>query len=164
MTQLQFNQDFEKIKGEEMQSELNDVVKSSIVILFNQYMEKERDRPMNNTSHERSEDRQDYRNENYERELTLNVAKVTLKDPRTRSGEFSTEIFEKYKRCDKSFLLSMLEMVVNGVSTRKVSKVVEQLCGEKVSKSMVSELTKKLDPIIKEWAERPLNQQYYNYI
>src|SRR5690625_6091596 len=58
----------------------------------------------------------------------------------------------------------MLEMVVNGVSTRKVSKVVEQLCGEKVSKSMVSELTKKLDPNIKEWAERPLNQQYYNYI
>src|SRR5690625_747956 len=119
---------------------------------------------MNNTSHERSEDRQDYRNGYYERDLTLNVGKVTLKVPRTRSGEFSTEIFEKYKRCDKSFLLSMLEMVVNGVSTRKVSKVVEQLCGEKVSKSMVSELTKKLDPIIKKWAERPLNQQYYNYI
>ena len=164
MTQLQFNLDFEKIKGEVMQSDLNDVVKSSIVILFNQYMEMERDRHMNNTSHERSEDRQDYRNGYYERDLTLNVGKVTLKVPRTRSGEFSTEIFEKYKRCDKSFLLSMLEMVVNGVSTRKVSKVVEQLCGEKVSKSMVSELTKKLDPIIKEWAERPLNQQYYNYI
>ncbi len=58
----------------------------------------------------------------------------------------------------------MLEMVINGVSTRKVTKVVEQLCGEKVSKSMVSGLTKKLDPIVKEWAQRPLNQQYYNYI
>src|SRR5690625_4106548 len=164
MTQLQFNLDFEKIKDEVMQSDLNDVVKSSIVILFNQYMEMERDRHMNNTSHERSEDRQDYRNGYYERDLTLNVGKVTLKVPRTRSGEFSTEIFEKYKRCDKSFLLSMLEMVVNGVSTRKVSKVIEQLCGEKVSKSMVSDLTKNLDPIVKEWSGRSLDRQYYNYV
>src|SRR5699024_10672096 len=164
ITQLQFNLDFKKIKGEVMQSDLNDVVKSSIVILFNQYMEMKRDRHMNNTSHERSEDRQDYRHGYYERDLTLNVGKVTRKVPRTRRGDYSTQIIEKYKRCDKSFLLSMLEMVVNSVSTRKVSKVVEQLCGEKVSKSMVSELTKKLDPIIKEWAERPLNQQYYNYI
>lgn len=164
MTQLQFNLDFEKLKGEVMQSDLNDVVKSSIVVLFNQYMELERDKHMNNTSHERSEDRHDYRNGYYERDLILNIGRVKLKVPRTRSGEFSTEIFEKYKRCDKSFLLSMLEMVINGVSTRKVTKIVEQLCGEKVSKSMVSELTKTLDPVIKEWAERPLNQQYYNYI
>src|SRR5690625_4021901 len=91
MTQLQFNLDFEKIKDEVMQSDLNDVVKSSIVILFNQYMEMERDRHMNNTSHERSEDRQDYRNGYYERDLTLNVGKVTLKVPRTRSGEFRSE-------------------------------------------------------------------------
>src|SRR5699024_2908518 len=117
-----------------------------------------------NTSHERSEDRQDYRNGCYERDLTLNAGKVTLKVPRTRSGAFSKEIFEKYKRCDKSFLVSKLEMAINRVSTRNVSKVVEQLCGEKVSISMVSELTKKLYPIIKELAQRPLNQQYYNYI
>ncbi|PAV27585.1 IS256 family transposase [Virgibacillus profundi] len=164
MTQLQFNLDFEKIKDEVMQSDLNDVVKSSIVILFNQYMETERDQYMKTSSYERDEDRIDYRNGYYERELILSVGRLALKVPRTRSGEFATEIFEKYKRCDKSFLLSMLEMVVNGVSTRKVTKIVEQLCGEKVSKSMVSELTKKLDPVVKEWAERPLNLQYYNYI
>lgn len=164
MTQLQFTLNFNKIKEEVMQSDLNDVVKSSIVVLFNQYMEMERDKYMNNSAYERSDDRQDYRNGYYDRDLTLSVGKINLKVPRTRSGEFSTEIFEKYKRCDKAFLLSMLEMVVNGVSTRKVTKIVEQLCGETVSKSMVSELTKKLDPIVKEWAERPLNHQYYNYI
>jgi transposase-like protein len=164
MTQLQFNLDFEKIKGEIMKSDLNDVVKSSIVLLFNQYMEMERDRYMENSSHERNKDRHDYRNGYYERDLTLSVGKVTLKVPRTRSGEFSTEIFEKYKRCDKAFLLSMIEMVVNGVSTRKVTKIVEQLCGEKVSKSMVSELTKQLDPIVKAWAQKPLNKTYYNYV
>lgn len=164
MTQLQFNLDLDKLKDGVMNSDLNDVMKSMIVVIFNQYMESERDEFMKNTSHERSEDRHDYRNGYYERDLIVNVGRVTLKVPRTRSGEFSTEIFEKYKRCDKSLLLSMLEMVINGVSTRKVTKIVETLCGEKVSKSMVSELTKTLDPIVKEWSERPLNHQYYNYI
>jgi len=164
MTQLQFNLDFKKIKEEVMKSDLNDVMKSSIIVLFNEYMEMERDKYMKNTSHERSENRNDYRNGYYERNLILNVGKVKLKVPRTRSGEFSTDIFEKYKRCDKAFLLSMLEMVINGVSTRKVTKIVEQLCGEKVSKSMISDLTKKLDPIVKKWSQKPLDRQYYNYI
>jgi putative transposase len=65
---------------------------------------------------------------------------------------------------DQSFILSMLEMVVNGVSTRKVKSVVEELCGESVSKSFVSSLTAKLDPIVKEWANRPLNTERYPYI
>ena len=164
MTHLQFNLDFEKIKQEVVQSDLNDVIKSSIILLFNEYMEMERNQYMKNAPHERDGDRQDYRNGYYERDLVLNVGKVKLKVPRTRNGGFSTKIFEKYKRCDKAFLLSMLEMVINGVSTRKVTKVVEQLCGEKVSKSMVSELTKKLDPIVKKWAQRSLKQNYYNYI
>ena len=58
----------------------------------------------------------------------------------------------------------MLEMVVNGVSTRKVTHIVEQLCGENVSKSFVSSLTQKLDPIVNEWANRPLNDTYYPYV
>src|SRR5699024_11941622 len=94
----------------------------------------------------------------------LNVGRVTLKVPRTRSGEFSTEVFEKYKRCDKAFLLSMLEMVINGVSTRKVTKIVEQLCGERVSKFMVSELTKKLDPVVTSWSQRSLDHLYYCFV
>ncbi len=164
MTQLQFTLDFEKIKEEVMQSDLNDVVKSSIVLLFNEYMEMERDKYMQNSSHERCKSREDYRNGYYERNIMLSIGRVKKRVSRTRSGEFSTELFEKYKRYDKAFVLSMLEMVVNGVSTRKVTKVVEQLCGEKVSKSMVSELTKKLDPIVKEWSQKPLNKQYYQYV
>lgn len=77
---------------------------------------------------------------------------------------FSTEVFERYKRCDQAFLLSMTEMFINGVSTRKVSNIVKQLCGENVSKSMVSNLTKKLDPVVKEWANRPLNVYHYRYL
>ena len=164
MTQLNLTLDFDKLKEEVMNSSLNDVLKSMIVIVLNQYMEMERDQYMNNRSHERDPERQDYRNGYYERDYVVNIGKIKLKFPRTRSGKFSTEVFEKYKRNDQAFLLSMLEMVVNGVSTRKVTKVVDQLCGESVSKSMVSDLTKQLDPVVKEWSERRLNHQYYRYL
>src|SRR5699024_11395732 len=75
---------------------------------------------------------------------------LDLKVPRTRSGEFSTDVFEKYERCDQALILSMLEMVVNGVSTRKIANITKRLYGETVSKSTVSKLTEKLNPIVKE--------------
>src|SRR5699024_12845016 len=69
----------------------------------------------------------------------------------------------KYKRCDQAFVGSMMEMVVNGVSTRKVTNIVEQLCGETVSKSMVSDVTEELKPIVEEWASRRLHR-YDRYV
>lgn len=164
MTQINFTLDFTKLKEELVQSDLNDLVKSAMVLILNEYMEKERDAYMENQAYERSEDRHDYRNGYYKRDYVLNIGKVKLKVPRTRSGNFSTEVFEKYKRCDQALLLSMTEMFVNGVSTRKVTNIVNQLCGESVSKSMVSDLTKKLDPVVKEWANRPLNVYHYRYL
>ena len=164
MTQINFTLNFEKLKEELVQSDLNDFVKSAMVLVLNEYMEKERDNYMENQAYARSEDRHDYRNGYYNRDYVLNIGRVELNVPRTRSGNFSTEVFEKYKRCDQAFLLSMTEMFVNGVSTRKVSNIVKQLCGENVSKSMVSNLTKKLDPIVNEWANRPLNVYNYRYL
>lgn len=164
MTQINFTLDFDKLKDEITRSNLNDIVKSSLVLVLNQYMELERDRYIKASSHERSEDRMDYRNGYYERELIMASGKIRLRVPRTRSGEFSTDLFEKYSRCDQALLISMLEMVINGVSTRKVTKIMEELCGESVSKSMVSNLTKKLDPIVNEWSNRPLNVMYFRYI
>lgn len=164
MTQINFTLNFDKLKEELVQSDLNDFVKSAMVLVLNEYMEKERDDYMENQAYDRSEDRHDYRNGYYNRDYVLNIGRVELNVPRTRSGNFSTEVFEKYKRCDQAFLLSMTEMFVNGVSTRKVSNIVKQLCGENVSKSMVSNLTKKLDPVVKEWANRPLNVYNYRYL
>src|SRR5699024_11308883 len=57
---------------------------------------------------------------------------------------------------EKALLTSMLEMYVSGVSTRKVSQVVEELCGKQVSKSFISDLTQQLDPMVKEWQYRSL--------
>ena len=127
-------------------------------------MEQERDKYLQARAYERSTDRRDYRNGYYERDLVLSLGKITLRVPRTRNGDFSPSIFERYARCDQAFLLSMLEMVVNGVSTRKVKNIVQQLCGESFSKSFVSSLTEKLDPVVNQWANRPLNTMYYPYI
>ncbi|WP_164668033.1 IS256 family transposase [Virgibacillus doumboii] len=164
MTQLQFNLDMDFLKESIMNSNIDNVVKSTIVLVLNEYMEKERDAYLNTKAYERSEERHDYRNGYYERDYMMSIGKIKLRVPRTRSGEFSPTVFEKYRRCDQAFALSMLEMVVNGVSTRKIKNVVEQLCGEYVSKSFVSSLTEKLDPIVNEWANRALNTEYYRYV
>jgi putative transposase len=147
-----------------MNSDIDAVIKASIVLVLNSVMEKERDDFLQAGSYERSTERRDYRNGYYERDLLMSIGKITLRVPRTRNGDFSTSVFERYARCDQAFVLSMLEMVVNGVSTRKVKNIVNQLCGETVSKSFVSSLTEKLDPVVNNWANRSLNVRYYPYI
>jgi len=164
MTHLQFNLDLDLLKESVNNSNLDMVIKSAIVLVLNEVMENERDNYLRAAAYERSPDRRDYRNGYYERELILGIGKLKLKVPRTRNGEFSTSVFEKYARCDQALVISMLEMVINGVSTRKVTNIVEQLCGESISKSFVSSLTQKLDPIVNDWSKRPLNVMYFPYI
>lgn len=80
--------------------------------------------------------------------------------PRHRNGKFSTDLFERYQHSEQALLLAMMEIVVNGVSTRKVQKITEQLCGKKFSKSTVSALCKKLDPLVHEFRMKPLQTHY----
>ncbi|WP_301107587.1 IS256 family transposase [Sporosarcina sp.] len=164
MTQLNFNLNMDTLKDSLMKSNLDDVMKSAMVLVLNEFMEKERDDYLQVQSHERSIERTDYRNGYYERDLMISIGKIRLRVPRTRFGDFSPSIFEKYARCDQAMVLSMLEMFVNGVSTRKVSAIVQTLCGEDVSKSFVSSLTSKLDPLVNEWVNRPLNTFVFEYL
>ncbi|MHB2153455.1 IS256 family transposase [Calditrichota bacterium GD2] len=110
--------------------------------------------------YERTEDRRGYRNGSYPRYLKTRVGKIELRVLRDREGNFSTELFSRYQRNEKAFVLSMIEMYLQGVSTRKVSSIVEQLCGSSISKSMVSELSKQLDNQINTWRNRPLTKNY----
>lgn len=147
MTQVHFT-----LKQEELQKLLTDHVKddlarSLLTTLFNQLMEQERDEYIGADPYVRGE-RVSSRNGYYEREFTTRIGTLTLRVPRTRDGKFSTEIFERYERHEKALLASMLEMYIAGVSTRKVSQVVENLCGKSVSKSFVSNLTKELDEVV----------------
>nr|WP_259545435.1 IS256 family transposase [Heyndrickxia oleronia] len=164
MTQVQFNLNLDVLKEAIVNSNLDMVIKSAVVLVLNEFMEKERDDYLKAAPYERAVERRDYRNGYYERDLMMSIGTLTLKVPRTRNGEFSTTVFEKYARCDQALVLSMLEMVINGVSTRNVTNIVEQLCGKNISKSFVSSLTQKLDPIVNEWAKRPLNTTYYPFV
>jgi putative transposase len=164
MTQINITINLEDLKGKIENSTLESPVKASLALILNSLMEKERDEYINALSHERTDERRGYRNGYYERELITGVGSLKLKVPRTRDGEFSTTVFEKYKRCDQALILSMMEMFVNGVSTRKVTKIVEELCGSSVSKSLVSNLMKSLDPVINDWRNQPLNVHYYPFI
>jgi len=164
MTQLNFNLDMDQLTEEILGSDLNSVTKGLAVAVFNAYMEAERDEFVQAKNRERSEDRQDMRNGYYQRDYKLPVGRITLKVPRTRSGEFSTELFERYQRMDQSLVLTLMESVISGVSTRKVTKIVETLCGESVSKSFVSSVMERLDPEIEAFQNRALHAQDYEFL
>lgn len=110
--------------------------------------------------YERTEARTDCRNGSRERDLNTRIGRITLKVPRHREQPFKTLVFENYSRSEAALVAGMAEMVVNGVSTRKVSKVMEELCGTSFSKSTVSDVCKDLDKAVHEFRTRPLDGEY----
>ena len=110
--------------------------------------------------YERSEKRTDCRNGFRNRELTTRIGSITLTVPRHRNQPFKTLIFDNYSRSEASLVLAMAEMVVNGISTRKVTNVIETLCGTHISKSAVSEVCKILDKEVEDFRNRPLEDAY----
>ena len=110
--------------------------------------------------YERSEERTDCRNGSRDRDLNTRVGRITLHVPRHRNVPFKTLVFDNYSRSEAALVTSMAEMVVNGVSTRKVSRVMETLCGTSFSKSAVSDVCKDLETAVKEFQTRPLEGDY----
>ena len=110
--------------------------------------------------YERTGNRMDSRNGYRERSLTTRIGKITLQVPRHRNQPFKTMIFENYSRSEAALVAGMAEMVVNGVSTRKVAKVMETLCGTSYSKSAVSDLCKDLTKEVEAFRNRPLESKY----
>ena len=110
--------------------------------------------------YERTKERTDSRNGTRERELTTRIGKIELQVPRHRNQPFKTMIFENYERSEAALITTMAEMVVAGVSTRKVSQVMETLCGTSFSKSTVSEVCKELDKEVAVFRSRPITKNY----
>jgi putative transposase len=111
-------------------------------------------------SYERNGERRGWRNGYKARTLKTRVGELELMVPKDRDGEFQTELFDRYQRSEKAFVLALLQMYVEGVSTRKGSAITEALCGLEVSKSQVSALSQKLDAEIDEWRTRRLTEPY----
>lgn len=114
--------------------------------------------------YERTENRVGYRMGYRPRMLKTRVGRLELMVPRLRDGKFDTELFSRLQRSEQALLLAIMEMVINGVSTRKVSKVVEKMCGMEFPSSSVSDLCKRLDPIVTGWNERPLDDYLYPFL
>lgn len=164
MTRLNITIDIENLIDQITSSDLNTAVKSQLTLILNKVMEAERDDYINAQRYERSSSRMDYRNGYYEREYVTKLGRIRLTVPRTRTGEFSTEIFQKYKRMDQALVLTLIEAYINGVSTRKVSSLVEMLVGESVSKSFVSTIVAQLDPEIDAFRNRSLTHSSFPYL
>jgi len=164
MTQVHFTLNAEEVQSIIEHSVKDDVSKNILTTIFNQLMEEQRSEYIQAQEYERTDSRISQRNGYYERDYTTRVGTLELRVPRTRDGGFSPSVFERYQRNEKALLASMLEMYVSGVSTRKVSKIVEELCGKSVSKSFVSSLTEQLDPMVQEWQNRSLTTTEYPYV
>ncbi len=101
-----------------------------------------------------------YRNGHRPRTLYTRVGPVRLLVPQTRDSSFSTDLFKRDLRSDQAFVLALMKMVVNGVSTRRVAAITEELCGASFSKSTVSSLCVGLDARVRAFNERRLEGAY----
>lgn len=159
MTQVNFSIDQATLK-ELILGNRDQAVKALLSQIFDQIMKMEVTDQINAKQYERSDNRDNYRNGYRPRTLTTRVGTLTLHVPKLRQGTFSTQLFSRYRRSEQAFDLALMEMVVQGVSTRKVEVITTELCGTTFSKSTVSALCAKLDPIVESFRHRPLTTKY----
>ena len=114
--------------------------------------------------HERTDTRKGHRNGHKPRTLRTRVGTLNLLVPQDREGTFSTRLFSRYQRNEKALVLALMEMYVEGVSTRKVKDVTEELCGTTFSKSLISSLAGRLDAALEAWRSRPLEAKACPYL
>ncbi len=127
---------------------------------LNRFLDAEISEHLQAGPYERSEGRAGYRNGYRPRQLKTRVGTLTLAVPMDREGTFKSELFERYQRSEKALVGTLMEMYLEGVSTRKVKDVTEVLCGTSFSKSTVSRLVGSLDQDLAAWRERRLDVAY----
>ena len=137
-----------------------DLLQALVKEAVQQVLETEMTEALGAGKSQRAPGRRGYRAGYYERSLVTRVGKLELRVPQDREGHFSTELFERYSRVERAFVGALVEMYVQGVSTRKVKAVTEELCGHEFSASAVSRLNVKLDETLRRFAERPLDEDY----
>ena len=106
--------------------------------VMNEILQSEMTEHLGAESGEQTEDRRGYRNGSYQRKLTTRVGTIELEVPRDRDGTFQTELFERYQRSEKASVTTLMQMVVQGVSTRRVKKITTELCGREFSRQTVN--------------------------
>jgi putative transposase len=125
-----------------------------------QVLEAEMDEALGAEKGERTPHRLGYRSGHYSRTLITRVGKLELRVPQDRLGRFRTEVFERYQRSEKALVAALAEMYVQGVSTRKVKAITEELCGHEFSASTISRINQRLDEELAKFASRRLEEDY----
>lgn len=149
-----------KINLQEVFSEDRGMLKVLIREVLQEVLEQEMTEALGAEKGERTPDRLGYRSGYYRRSLVTRVGKLELRIPQDREGRFSTRLFERYQRSEKALVSALAEMYVQGVSTRKVKAITEELCGHSFSASAISSVNKTLDENLERFAKRCLEEDY----
>lgn len=158
MTQIN-NKEISEILQEAIDED-GDFMKDLLSFMLQQLLEHERDKQIGVDKYERDEsERKGSRNGYKERALNTRLGKVNLRKPQIREFPFRTMVFDNYQRSEKALMAAIQQMVIDGVSTAKVKKIVGKLDKElSFSKSTVSRIMKELDPVIKKWRNQKLSE------
>lgn len=141
-----------------------DAIPDMIRILVNTAMQAERQQYLGLGPYERSPERQDYANGYKDKTVKTRVGEITFAVPQVRTGEFYPQALTKGLRSERALTLTLAEMYVTGVSTRKVARITEQLCGCAVSSTAVSQATAQLDASLESWRTRALGVSRYLFL
>jgi putative transposase len=158
MTRKQDKPNAEILK--ELLSEQEDFLRKLVQEVVQQVLEAEMDEAVGAQKGERTPNRLAYRSGYYPRTLITRVGKLELRIPQDRQGRFRTEVFERYQRSEKALVAALAEMYVQGVSTRKVKQITEELCGHEFSASTISRINANLDEELAKFAGRQLEEDY----
>lgn len=137
-----------------------DVVRELFREVLQEVLEAEMTETLQAKPSERTSERLGLRSGSYSRTLITRVGKLELRVPQDRQGRFSTQLFERYQRSEKALVSALAEMYVQGVSTRKVKAITEELCGHSFSASSISDINKTLDEQLAQFATRRLDEEY----
>jgi len=149
---------------EQIATEGFDILPELIRILVNAAMQIERQNYLKAGPYERTDGRQGYANGYKPKTVKTRLGEVTFDIPQVREGGFYPGALEKGLRSERALNLTLAEMYVQGVSTRKVKAVIEQLCGASVSSTQVSRASAQLDGVLEGWRKRPLGIILYLYL
>ena len=141
-----------------------DAVPELLRVLINNVMQVERSKYLQAEQYERTEDRKGHGNGYKPKTVRTRMGEITFAVPQVREGGFYPTALEKGLRSERALVTTLAEMYVQGVSTRKVKAITEELCGVEISAMQVSRAAAQLDGVLQEWRERPLGEITYLYV
>jgi transposase-like protein len=141
-----------------------DILPELIQMVINAAMRTERQQYLQAAPYQHTEERLGHANGYKPKTVHTRVGDITFSIPQVREGGFYPEALEKGLRSERAFMLALAEMYVQGVSTRKVKAITEQLCGVSMSSTQVSHAAALLDDELEKWRNRPLGEYLYLFV